>query len=154
MPPNTPTPHSTPRPLSKHHFNSKHSLGVVNWHLPRRGVHKHSFINRSPLTFPLFICLPQSTPSPLPFPCLLSFLALLPAFSLSLPLPFRHHPPTPACFSPEDYTTYSHEYICVISSHAATSDLLKDPERGEGRCFGAFFFFFFCNAPSTMKTSI
>lgn len=102
------------QPLSKHHFNLKHLLGVVNWHLPRHGMHKHSFINLSPLTFPLFICLPQSPPFPLPFPCLLSFIALLPAFLLSLLFPFCHPPLPPVCFSPEDYTTYSHEYICVI----------------------------------------
>lgn len=97
--------------LSEHHFNSKHSLGVVNWHLPRRGMHKHSFINLSPLTFPLFVCLSQSPPFPLPFPCLL--LALL---SPSVPLFPFHHPPNPPSLSisPWDYTTYSHEYICVI----------------------------------------
>lgn len=93
------------QPLSKHHFNLKHLLGVVNWHLPRRGTHKHSFIHLSPLTFPLFICLPQSPPFLAPLPRLLSFLAPLRAFLHGALFPFCHFPPL--CFSPENYTTYS-----------------------------------------------
>lgn len=68
------------QPLSKHHFNLKHSLGMANCHLSHCGTHKHAFINPSPLTFPLFICLP------------LSFLLSAPiSSSFFIPCAFPHH---------------------------------------------------------------
>lgn len=67
--------------LSKHHFNSKHLLGVLNWHLLRCGMHKRSFssplalLPSSPFVTSLF------TPifsSPLLPAILLSPISLLP----------------------------------------------------------------------------
>lgn len=69
--------------LSKHHFNSKHLLGVLNWHLLRCGMHKRSF------TSPLSLLPSSPFVTSLFTPIFLS--PLLPAILLSpislLPLP-------------------------------------------------------------------
>lgn len=130
-------------PLFKHHFNLKHLLGVVNWHLPRNGMHKHSFINLSTLTFPYFICLPQPPPFPLPFSCLCFHFSF---FSLpSSSVPCFPSATSPLCLLlPIDYTTYSHEYICVILLMQLRQTYLRILGGKSG----------FCNAPSSIKKSL
>lgn len=76
--------------------------------------HTQTFIHQSvPSHIPSLHLSPLVTSLALLFPCLLSFLAFLPAFLAQSPISLCHFPPL-VCFSPEDYTTYSHEYICVI----------------------------------------
>ena len=128
-------------PLFKHHFNLKHLLGVVNWHLPRCGTHKHAVINVSALTFPLLICFRLSSLFLLPFSC-------LPCSSpctLVHPLyPFCHTSPPSVCLSPEDYTTYSHERICVILPLQLRQTYLRILGGGS----------VFCDAPSCMRMAL
>lgn len=109
--------------LSKHHFNSKHLLGVLNWHLLRCGImHKHLFINLSPLTVPLFIrhLLLHSNLLVSSSPCLLNV-------------------SSPPCFC-WDCTTYSHECICVILPMQLRQTYLSILGWGGG-----------CNGPSSIK---
>lgn len=80
------------RPLFLHHFNLTHLIGVLNWHLPCHGMHKHSFINLPTLTFPLFICLPQSPPFNSYFLVCFNFSLFSLPFLLSPLFPFATSP--------------------------------------------------------------
>lgn len=110
------------QPLSKHHFNLKHSLGMANCHLSHCGTHKHAFMNPSPLTFPLFICLP------------LSFLLSAPiSSSFFIPCAFPHHlAHFPFCYFPLLFLSWGLHYLLTWthlrqSLHASTSGLLRNP---------------------------
>lgn len=117
--------------LSKHHFNLKHLLGVLNWHLLRYSMHKRSFISLSPLTVSLSI-------SHLPFHShhLVS--------SSSCHFAQSHFP-----FATSPFCLFLHHLLSWMhlhhTSHATTSDLLKDPSRG------GWGLSVFCNGPSSIK---
>lgn len=103
-----PSGSSSLQPLSKNHFNLKHWLGVVNWHLLHTNIHSSICpLSHSPSS--------SVSLSHLSFhSCFLvsfhfhTFCLLARSPVLLLPLP------PPVCSSPAEYTTYSNEYICVI----------------------------------------
>ena len=120
------------QPPSKHHFNWKHLLGVVNWHLPRRGLHKHSFINLSPLSHA-----PSSSVSLSRLPLHSHFLVSF-HFSLSSPTP-PQTPPHPPLSVPLLRTTPPTPMNASASFFPLQlrQHLLKDPWGGWG---GEFLF--------------